>query len=107
MWDLIVSVPDHCLSFYFSMKELKISHYTFASQVFRRNHPHFQNLQNGTYLRHHFVNIEACIAESPVSHIPGSKLANIAYPFKVKRSNDQELIQSDPISCPQNQKGNN
>ena len=22
-------------------------------------------------------------------------------------SNDQELIQSDPISCPQNQKGNN
>ena len=27
---------------------------------------------------------------------------------KVKRiSNDHELIQSDPISCPQNQKGNN
>ena len=24
-----------------------------------------------------------------------------------KKSNDQELIQSDPISCPQNQKGNN
>ena len=24
-----------------------------------------------------------------------------------KRSNDQELIQSDPTSCPQNQKGNN
>ena len=24
-----------------------------------------------------------------------------------KMSNDQELIQSDPISCPQNQKGNN
>ena len=24
-----------------------------------------------------------------------------------KVSNDQELIQSDPISCPQNQKGNN
>ena len=28
--------------------------------------------------------------------------------LKVKKiSNDQELIQSDPISCPQNQKGNN
>ena len=28
--------------------------------------------------------------------------------IKVKKiSNDQELIQSDPISCPQNQKGNN
>ena len=24
-----------------------------------------------------------------------------------KTSNDQELIQSDPTSCPQNQKGNN
>ena len=24
-----------------------------------------------------------------------------------KISNDQELIQADPISCPQNQKGNN
>ena len=24
-----------------------------------------------------------------------------------KISNDQELIQSDPISCPKNQKGNN
>ena len=24
-----------------------------------------------------------------------------------KESNDQELIQSDPTSCPQNQKGNN
>ena len=24
-----------------------------------------------------------------------------------KISNDQELIQSDPLSCPQNQKGNN
>ena len=27
--------------------------------------------------------------------------------FSKKTSNDQELIQSDPISCPQNQKGNN
>ena len=32
------------------------------------------------------------------------------YQIKIKSkkiSNDQELIQSDPISCPQNQKGNN
>ena len=27
--------------------------------------------------------------------------------FSKKISNDQELIQSDPTSCPQNQKGNN
>ena len=29
------------------------------------------------------------------------------FPQSKKISNDQELIQSDPISCPQNQKGNN
>ena len=28
-------------------------------------------------------------------------------PQSKKISNDQELIQSDPTSCPQNQKGNN
>ena len=31
----------------------------------------------------------------------------IAYIQSKKISNDQEVIQSDPISCPQNQKGNN
>ena len=33
----------------------------------------------------------------------------LGYGFKKSKkiSNDQELIQSDPISCPQNQKGNN
>ena len=25
MWDLIVSVPDHCLSFYFSNRDICIS----------------------------------------------------------------------------------
>ena len=30
------------------------------------------------------------------------------HPVKIKKiSNDQELIQSDPASCPQNRKGNN
>ena len=37
-----------------------------------------------------------------------SALDKIAMDVKSKKiSNDQELIQSDPISCPQNQKGNN
>ena len=31
----------------------------------------------------------------------------ISYIRSKKISNDQELIQSDPISCPQNHKGNN
>ena len=34
-------------------------------------------------------------------------LINEGYVGSKKISNDQELIQSDPISCPQNQKGNN
>ena len=33
---------------------------------------------------------------------------NIEYILQSKKiSNDQEVIQSDPTSCPQNQKGNN
>ena len=36
-----------------------------------------------------------------------SDVRNISKLQSKKISNDQELIQSDPISCPQNQKGNN
>ena len=42
--------------------------------------------------------------------VPAAELVNTtsSYPIESKKiSNDQELIQSDPISCPQNQKGNN
>ena len=28
MWDLIISVPDHCLSFYFSHDEAHLAHRT-------------------------------------------------------------------------------
>ena len=35
------------------------------------------------------------------------RLMSVARLRSKKISNDQELIQSDPISCPQNQKGNN
>ena len=35
MWDLIVSVPDHCLSFYFEKKrELKSTIYTYNDIYF-------------------------------------------------------------------------
>ena len=30
MWDLIVSVPDHCLSFYFAVL---LSHFTFVEYL--------------------------------------------------------------------------
>ena len=35
------------------------------------------------------------------------RLLQLAKLQSKKISNDQELTQSDPISCPQNQKGNN
>ena len=38
---------------------------------------------------------------------PRVALVNRLEVLSKKMSNDQELIQSDPISCPQNQKGNN
>ena len=48
------------------------------------------------------------------SHIPNSNTTGIIGNqidinslLSIKISNDQELIQSDPTSCPQNQKGNN
>ena len=39
MWDLIVSVPDHCLSFYFDINELvlkksQLSNYPFITDCF-------------------------------------------------------------------------
>ena len=49
------------------------------------------------------------LPEYPTPTLPYPK--EIPYPINCweskKVSNDQELIQSDPISCPQNQKGNN
>ena len=37
----------------------------------------------------------------------GKELLTVHSNQSKKISNDQELIQSDPTSCPQNQKGNN
>ena len=33
MWDLIVSVPDHCLSFYFSKRPKKLQNFCLADYV--------------------------------------------------------------------------
>ena len=48
---------------------------------------------------------------SPWYHPEGGAMAEVLMFVETllskKISNDQELIQSDPISCPQNQKGNN
>ena len=42
-----------------------------------------------------------------VLHQKLSEILGLSIRKSKKISNDQELIQSDPISCPQNQKGNN
>ena len=34
MWDLIVSVPDHCLSFYFSSRIITENFYNICSRIF-------------------------------------------------------------------------
>ena len=34
MWDLIVSVPDHCLSFYFIMGKVRIDIYCYLCRYF-------------------------------------------------------------------------
>ena len=50
------------------------------------------------------------ISFNPKFNISNNTLLNLTSLLDLKGkkiSNDQELIQSDPISCPQNQKGNN
>ena len=42
-----------------------------------------------------------------MSIVPDTEAPESDLKLSKKISNDQELIQSDPISCPQNQKGNN
>ena len=52
--------------------------------------------------------INQCISSRTVSMKITIKTTSLTRPIQSKKiSNDQELIQSDPISCPQNQKGNN
>ena len=41
------------------------------------------------------------------NNIRRMKYLELAFSQSKKIRNDQELMQSDPISCPQNQKGNN
>ena len=46
--------------------------------------------------------------KDPGENVSGKERIRERISIKSKKiSNDQELIQSDPISCPQNQKGNN
>ena len=54
---------------------------------------HWTDIGQGTNFQHVQPNMSQVVSET--------------YMESKKISNDQELIQSDPISCPQNQKGNN
>ena len=57
MWDLIVSVPDHCLSFYFLLQSCPIN---CATLTLRRM------LNSGTAPRH---DDDSYAAETPVSRL--------------------------------------
>ena len=63
---------------------------------------HFSKSDNKLVLRMRKEFILFCILPAPVKSQKCLKLMQ-----SKKISNDQELIQSDSISCPQNQKGNN
>ena len=49
------------------------------------------------------------VSENHYSDTPKNAVITVTIKFEQSKkiSNDQELIQSDPTSCPQNQKGNN
>ena len=44
MWDLIVSVPDHCLSFYFSFEKLQTNKYTSFIASISKYQKHFKSI---------------------------------------------------------------
>ena len=64
-------------------------------QAQKQKHSNFRFVHN---LCHFLVSKGSIFQQLPTS---------IPVGVKKKISNDQEMIQSDPISCPQNQKGNN
>ena len=76
-----------------------------------------KRLSNGTYRQYHYAKSRRqfeIVFDSDAEKVKfENKLENYKTKYGLgsmkskKISNDQELIQSDPISCPQNQKGNN
>ena len=59
-------------------------------------------------IRNKFIEIKYSVSNGLVIFITNYWWFRILEILESKKiSNDQELIQSDPISCPQNQKGNN
>ena len=130
MWDLIVSVPDHCLSFYFpaisntyrnlpllpaASRNPALSWSRLASRSIehvlesafltsRKPESRPQNYRNVSDGENGAASSKVCILLHLIYH---TDIAGIVYSKSKKISNDQELIQSDPIYRPQNQKGNN
>ena len=54
-----------------------------------------------------YLKIQNLICNNSITHRIKTDTYNSVHMKSKKISNDQELIQSDPTSCPQNQKGNN
>ena len=91
VWDLIVSVPDHCLSFYFLF-------------VTQGEDLSFFSFVKGTNL--FSVSKFTCSPKKDSEKLKNSHFGQIHVQFlffsfilSKKISNDQELIQSDPTSC--------
>ena len=112
MWDLIVSDPDHCFSFYLvNVPEVckKLIAYQSSGgavsgiiQRYMTANPDNTLAQLKEQLAVRFSDVtDAQMALSLLRRVKQKQVES------KKISNDQELTQSDPTSCPQNQKGNN
>ena len=59
MWDLIVSVPDHCLSFYFEAVSVGRP-YPVAGTVAGLVRPEGMKMQSGIYHKFSFFSVFVC-----------------------------------------------
>ena len=84
---------------------IRISHS--SAKIMKMTSAHIRSLSKSIFnLEFSLVVLFLVLLSGDVSENPGPENSETSSQSK-KISNDQELIQSDPISCPQNQKGNN
>ena len=96
---LTLTLQGQTLTFHLQFQITKVMHDQLSmSQLCKEQHsdPEISTL------------FERALDEKEISQVPVCYYVKNDILMRSKKiSNDQELIQSDPISCPQNQKGNN
>ena len=120
MWDLIVSVPDYCLSFYFTYKPgpgavarseawplgmQAIPSSIPTSGIFFREDLVMKQLLRPFSLFRWFKKSSCQLLAKECALNTGKCLGGLPRNSVVRVTRDLELIQPDPISCHKNQKG--